>query len=306
VSIFEDLDRRLAITPPLHLLSQYALTNVKAALHAHTHHRVYLIESDQGTYVLRVQHVSTRPRLEQEGGHLAILAARGLPVPSIVLTAQGDSTAVDGEEVGLLMRLLSGERPTLETVDEALMARAGQLLAAVHGHSASDSPLSEGDALFGERGFYPLAALRLRLTALQQEALRRVWSVLEDTLAQVGRCLLHGDFVLHNLLVDGESLALVDFEYSRFGDARYDLGSLLWQIRVVPNWPALQAAFLRSYQDAGGIIQGELEPWLAVRQLASLHWVAHNRSLVPRAEQVIEQRLRELVDFTVGGHLQRA
>jgi len=256
--------------------------------------------------MLRVQHASTRPRLEQEAAHLAVISARGISVPVPVLTIQGSSIAVDREEVGLLMKRLPGTRPTLETVDAALMERAGRVLAAVHQHSVPNSTLSEGDALFGEQGFYPLAALRLHLTALQQEALNQVWSALKDVLETVGRCLLHGDFVLHNLLVDGQSMALVDLEYSRLGDARYDLGSLLWQTRTRPDWPALQAAFLRSYQDAGGSIQGELEPWLAIRQLASLHWVAHNRSLVPHAEQVIEQRLQELVDFTVHGHLQRA
>ncbi len=289
----------------LDLLRQYPLTTPQAQLHAETHHRVYLITSEEGEFMLRVQSTATRSRLEREVTHLRLLAAHGFPVARVILTRDGAPIAAAGDALGLLMMRLSGERKALADADAALMTRLGELLAALHQCPIYDNALSEADALFGVDGFYPLAALRQFLTHAQQAALERVWGLLAPTLNVTGQTLLHGDFVLHNVLVTGQSLALVDLEYSRAGDARYDLASLLWQVRGRADWPALQSAFLAGYVDAGGQSHAELEPWLAARQLASLHWVAHNRALMPNADQVIAQRLQELSAFATDGRLRR-
>ncbi len=290
---------------PIDLLRQYALTNPQAQLHAETHHRVYLVTCEEGEFILRVQPTATRSRLEREVTHLRLLAAHGVPVAQVIPTRDGAPIAAAGDTLGLLMVRLSGERKALADVDAALMTRLGGLLALLHQQIIPHNALTEAEALFGVDGFYPLAALRQFLTHAQQAALERVWELLAPTLNVTGQTLLHGDFVLHNVLVTDQSLALVDLEYSRVGDARYDLASLLWQVRGRADWPALQSAFLAGYVDAGGQPHTELEPWLAARQLASLHWVAHNRALMPNADQVIAQRLQELSAFVTTGRLRR-
>lgn len=290
---------------PLELLRHYALTRPQASLYAETHHRVYLVACAEGEFILRVQPAATRLRLEREVRHLTLLAAGGLPVARVIPTREGASLAAAGAAISLLMTRLHRERRALAAVDAALMARLGGLLAQLHQHTIPDPAMSEAEALFGAAGFYPLGALRQSLMAAQQAALDRVWGALAPTLATTGHTLLHGDYVLHNVLVTDEVLALVDLEYSRAGDPRYDLASLLWQVRVRGDWPALQAVFLAGYQAAGGTAYDALEPWIAARQLASLHWVAHNRALMPNSDAVIAQRLQELTVFVVEGQLHR-
>lgn len=295
----------MSLDQPLELLHQYALTRPQLSLHAETHHRVYLVACAESEFILRVQPATTRPRLEREVRHLALMAVGGLPVARVIPTREGASIAAAGAAIGLLMTRLHGERRALAAVDAALMARLGGLLAQLHQHTIPDPVMSEAEALFGAAGFYPLEALRQSLMMEQQAALDRVWTVLARTLDTTGHTLLHGDYVLHNVLVSDEALALVDLEYSRAGDPRYDLASLLWQVRVRGDWPALQAAFITGYQGAGGAAYDALEPWIAARQLASLHWVAHNRALMPNSDAVIAQRLQELSAFVADGQLRR-
>lgn len=295
----------MSLDQPLDLLRQYMLTRPQVSLYAETHHRVYLVGSVEGEFILRVQPVTTQSRLEREVRHLTLLAAAGVPVARVIPTREGASIATSGAAIALLMTRLRGERKTLATLDTALATKLGGLLAQLHHHTFPDNTTTEAEALFGAAGFYPLEALRQSLATEQQAVLDRVWDTLAPTLATAGHTLLHGDYVLHNILVADRSLALVDLEYSRAGDARYDLASLLWQARVRSDWPALQAAFITGYQGAGGAAYHELEPWLAVRQLASLHWVAHNRALVPNSDAVIAQRLQELSAFVVDGQLYR-
>ncbi|MFQ3658821.1 MAG: phosphotransferase [Anaerolineae bacterium] len=295
----------MSLDQPLDLLHQYALTRPQAALYAETHHRVYLVACAEGEFILRVQSMTTRPRLEREVRHLTLLAAGSVPVARVIPTREGASIATAGAVIALLMTRLHGERKTLAALDTALATRLGGLLAQLHHHTFSENTITEAEALFSATGFYPLEALRQSLTTQQRAALDRVWDTLAPTLATTGHTLLHGDYVLHNVLVTDEALALVDLEYSRVGDARYDLASFLWQARVRSDWPALQAAFITGYQEAGGASYDELEPWIAARQLASLHWVAHNRTLMPNSDAVIAQRLQELSAFVVDGHLRR-
>jgi Ser/Thr protein kinase RdoA (MazF antagonist) len=295
----------MSLDQPLELLRHYALTRPQVSLYAETHHRVYLVACADGEFILRVQPAATRPRLEREVRHLTLLAAASVPVARVIPTREGASIAAAGAAIGLLMARLHGERRALAAADEALMARLGGLLALVHRHTIPDHAVSEAEALFGAAGFYPLEALRQCLTADQQAVLARVWDMLAPTLTAAGHTLLHGDYVLHNVLVTDEALALVDLEYSRAGDPRYDLASLLWQVRARSDWPALQAAFLAGYQEAGGAAYDALEPWIAARQLASLHWVAHNRALMPNSDAVIAQRLQELSAFVDDGQLRR-
>lgn len=288
------------------LLRQFSLQVLSVSLHAQTHHCVYKVICVEGEFILRVQPLSTQPRLEREAAHLVLLAKRGLSVPTLVSTTAGSPFAITRGAVGLLMHVLAGERVTPQAVDAPLMARVGGLLATLHANRLPQNTTSEAQALFGEGGFYPLDDLRRRLHAQQQASVERVWRLLESTLAVVGDCLLHGDVVLHNMLVSTERVSLVDWEYTRAGDARWDLASLLWQVRPRADWPTLQAVLLDAYSRAGGMPVEGLEAWLAARQLASLHWVAHNRALVLNSDNVIDQRLRELLGFAATGHLARA
>lgn len=61
--------------------------------------------------------------------------------------------------------------------------------------------------------------------------------------------LVHGDYGLHNLLLDGSTLtAVLDWERSHLGDPAEDLTYVRPSVEAVAGWDA----FLTAYQDAGG------------------------------------------------------
>jgi aminoglycoside phosphotransferase (APT) family kinase protein len=62
------------------------------------------------------------------------------------------------------------------------------------------------------------------------------------------RALVHGDYGLNNILIDGDRVSTVlDWEFAHIGNPAYDLGYFHCMAEPLDSWDA----FLRAYQDAG-------------------------------------------------------
>lgn len=64
-------------------------------------------------------------------------------------------------------------------------------------------------------------------TEAQRDALRAEWSGIVDELAGEPRVLCHRDYHSRNLMLNGGSLYIIDFQDARMGPDTYDLASLL-------------------------------------------------------------------------------
>ena len=81
--------------------------------------------------------------------------------------------------------------------------------------------------------------------------LQRNIGVLENT-----RRLVHGDYGLNNILIDGDRVStILDWEFAHIGNPAYDLGYFYYQAESLGSWEA----FLQAYRDAGGASLSDTE-----------------------------------------------
>ena len=232
----------------------------------------------QHELVLRASdHDDANAGMELEAASLRAAAAAGMPVPA-VLCASDDAAAlgcrylisarVPGETIARrILRSATGE------ARQRLLAQCGAALAALHA--------ADPDCIPGLRADDPLVLQRDWMDALGQPsavfeiALR--W-LLQHRPPPGGTAVVHGDFRLGNLVVDGSGLAAVlDWELVHHGDPLEDLGWFCvraWRFgedtRPAAGLGSIED-FVASYERAGGghVDRDALRWW---QVLGTLRW----------------------------------
>jgi aminoglycoside phosphotransferase (APT) family kinase protein len=191
--------------------------------------------------------------MRREAALLTAAHAAGVPVPEVVAAADDVvvMTRLAGET--LARRILRDD--TDAPARRRLTGQCAQALARLHTKvpydAVTDLPVDDD----------PLATLRATFDALgePQPALELGFLRLARSRPErSGRAVVHGDFRLGNLMVDGDGLVgVLDWELAHVGDPAEDLG---WM--CVPSWrfggPAPVAGvgtreeLLASYVEAGG------------------------------------------------------
>jgi Ser/Thr protein kinase RdoA (MazF antagonist) len=212
------------------------------------------------------------------------LAQAGVPVPAALPSRDGTLlvTLSNGRHASAI-RWLEGAalgeagvpfaRPLRETLD--LHHALGALLAQLH-RVTDGLVLPEGftrprwdlDGLVGEAPFWgrfwdhPLASADQRATLIRaRDALR------ERLAGDLG--LIHADVLRENVLVDGETVSLIDFDDSGFGFRLYDLGTVLSQNLYEPAYPDIRDALMAGY---GTTDTAMVEAFTLARTCASVGW----------------------------------
>ncbi|KAA1251167.1 phosphotransferase family protein [Mycobacterium simiae] len=240
--------------------------------------------------------------MELEARMQAAAAAAGAPVPTIL--AASDSVAALGNPF-LICEAVAGQtivRRIQRRLDgsgrQRLLRQCAQALAAIHRADSSDAGLTRED---------PMVQWRQRLddmgdtTATFEWAFR--WLVAHRPLPSAP-VLVHGDYRMGNLIVDGSDLAAVlDWELVHVGEAYEDLAWFCvraWRFGA----PASHAAgglgsiedFLQAYQQAGGAaVDREVFRWWQV--LATLRWGVICRY---QAERHLSGQTRSVELATIG------
>ncbi|MEZ5137135.1 MAG: phosphotransferase family protein [Acidimicrobiales bacterium] len=209
--------------------------------------------------------------------------AGGVPVAA-VLGAEGLDGAgpLDGRP-WMLSRFVAGETIARKILRDELFAEArrrlvadcGRALAAIHAVDVGRVP--------GLRASDPVAESAAILAAIDEphpvleRALR--WLDAHRPDRDVPPAVVHGDFRLGNLIVDGDGLAaVIDWELAHLGDPAEDLGWLCvkaWRFGGPGEVAGLGAAadLLDAYVAAGGVpIDGEVLRWWTVA--GTLRWGA--------------------------------
>ncbi len=240
--------------------------------------------------------------MELEARVQAAAAAAGAPVPAI-LTAD-DSPVALGNPF-LICDEIKGEtivRRIQRHLDEAgrerLLRQCGQALAAIHRADTSDPGLARED---------PLMQWRERLDAMGDTTATFEWGfrwLAAHRPTPSPPVLVHGDYRMGNLIVDGSDLAAVlDWELVHVGEAYEDLAWFCvraWRFGA----PAGQGAgglgsiesFLRAYEEAGGTTVDRLAfRWWLV--LATLRWGVICRY---QAERHLSGQVRSVELATIG------
>jgi aminoglycoside phosphotransferase (APT) family kinase protein len=219
--------------------------------------------------------------MELEARVQAVAAAAGTPVPH-VLVADNSAAAlgnpfliceeVEGETIARRIdRQL--EKAGGQTARSRLLSQCAQALAAIHRADADDPELATQDQL---------AEWRSRLDAMGDTTATFEWAfrwLAANRPAPSPPHLVHGDYRMGNLIVDGSDLAAVlDWELVHVGEVYEDLAWFCiraWRFGA----PADRAAgglgsvedFLCGYEQAGGtaVDRAAFHWWLV---LATLRW----------------------------------
>jgi Ser/Thr protein kinase RdoA (MazF antagonist) len=212
------------------------------------------------------------------------LARAGLPVPAAVPALDGSLLVPlpDGRHASVIAwmageALGEAQRPFARPLPEVLdhYHALGTLLSRVH-RTTDAMTLPEGftrrrwdlDGLLGEAPFWGRFWDHPAATPDQRRTLLRARDALRERLTgDIG--LIHADVLRENVLVNGRSLSLIDFDDSGFGFRLYDLGTALVQTVYDPAHAGIRAALMCGY---GTTDTAMVKAFTLARPLASVGW----------------------------------
>ncbi|MES2541155.1 MAG: phosphotransferase [Pseudomonadota bacterium] len=247
---------------------------------------VFEMQTPQGRAALRLHRAGYQSpaAIRSELWWCAALAQTGLPVPAALPARDGSLLValsdgrhasaiawIEGEALGEAAQPNTRPLPLVLDLYHAL----GRLLAQVH--QATDRltlppdftrPRWDWDGLVGDDPLWGRFWDHPEATSDQRATLIRARDILRERLAgDIG--LIHADVLRENVLVNGRSVSLIDFDDSGFGYRLHDLGTALVQTVQHPEHVQLRDALMAGY----GTTDIEMvEAFTLARTLASVGW----------------------------------
>jgi Ser/Thr protein kinase RdoA (MazF antagonist) len=278
---------------------------------------VYAVHLRDGSkVVLRVHRCGYHcdAALQSERTWMQALEEHGIEVPRHVLSHGGRSfeksfiEGFDGERQVDVFHWIQGKQ--LGSVEQGvalqgasvadIYRQVGQLAARLHNQSSAWSTPAgflrhawDAEGLAGERPFWgrfwDLAALTDSQRRLFVELRQALWRELNEFGTSADRYgLIHADLVPENILVDGESLQVIDFDDAGFGWHLFEIATSLYFIRRDSIYEAARDAVVEGYRQHRPLSESHLAllpMFLAARGSTYLGWV-HTRAGEPVAEEL--------------------
>jgi Ser/Thr protein kinase RdoA (MazF antagonist) len=270
-------------------LKFWGMAGADYALVAARENAVYKIIMGTNTYALRLHRKGYRTdaELRSELQWMHAISEGGIKVPTPVLsTSKALLHVVESVQIDVLT-WLSGS-----TMDQALndqvnradlFERLGKDMARLHEASDAWAPPDGfvrcswdrngliGDAPLWDR-FWDNSHLskedRTMFLAMREKANIEL-TYLERTL-DYG--LIHADLVAANVMVDGSTLQMIDFDDGGFGFRLFDLATALLKHLDAPDYPALRAALIKGYTSMRPIDLAALDLFMMLRAATYVGW----------------------------------
>lgn len=313
-------------------LGRFAVVPRAVTLVNRTENVTYRVDDEAGdAWVLRLHRPGyhTRAELEAERVWLAALARAGVAVPEPLTAADGSAyvtvdVAADAgagmpahtRHVGLTRWIPGQVLADLihASGDPAQIAgwyhRLGATLGRLHRLASAWTPPPgftrhrfDADGLLGEQPFWGRFWENPALSPAQRQLLDRARHRLRGELDTRGRdpsrfSMIHADLHPGNVVVDGDRIAVIDFDDAGFGHHLYDLAVALGRPGAEPLpaavWEAALAGYrtehLLSDEEAAEIPRFEL-----LRSLALIGWKA-DRPEVAWPEGMFDRLVAEVLD----------
>ena len=242
------------------LTSQYTLGPIVAcAPLATTLHRWYLIRTPHAAFVLRISPADLATMRHDEARLTFLHTLAGWDVPVVQPVRRRDHTYLGplslsaGAPVAVLYAYVPGVAPG-RALTPAQSFAFGRAIAQLHqtttaGPAGGDRPALPALDLIDQPaaviGGWPAFHQHARLHAMTTQARRRL-----HDLPRVGPLFgfCHGDVHPMNIVIDGDRLTLLDFEWSGYGWRMYDVATFAWAMRGLPTERTLHNAFVDGYQ----------------------------------------------------------
>jgi Ser/Thr protein kinase RdoA (MazF antagonist) len=277
-----------------------------------------LVSTDGTPYALRIHRAGyhTDAELESELQWMAVLEAADIHVPILVPTRHGANFAVvgvdavpeprqvdifkwvDGEQLGSVEEGIADPQAIAEVYHTI-----GSLAAQLH-NLATGWELPPGftrhawdaDGLAGDKPFWgPFWELEA-LTAEQRELMIAARDRVHQDLAAYALApengdrysMIHADFVAENLMRDGDTVRLIDFDDAGFGWHLFELATALYFEMEQDYYPAAYAALVRGYREHRSLPDSQLDQlplFLLARSFTYLGWV-HTRQETETAREL--------------------
>ncbi len=313
-------------------LEAWDLGSVQVELVKYRENAVFLVVGeDSGRFIMRVHRPSYRSDddLRSEIAWMRALDADGIPTPAVVPTRSGDVLTTVGAE-GVpeprqcdLITWVPGKPPgTLESGVVAdpdalrgLYRAVGTLAARMHVHAASWSkppwfsrPAWNGATLVGDEPtfgrFWELTAIGREEMSILLAARDRVRTRLALRPANV---LIHGDLVPDNILVDGTTTRVIDFDDFGWSWIGFEVATSLYTLQVTGGFEVALAGYLEGYRAMHAFPDDDLEmlpDFLMARGLSYLGWpvgrpeIESVRNLIPLLVYAVTDAARGYLEAT--------
>ena len=278
----------------------------RITLAARRENAVWKAETEAGAFALRLHRPGYRSaeELTSELQWMAMLAEGGLAVPHPRPSRRGrlieviDDTAVD--LLSWLPGRMTGAQGALEGIADRTghMRRLGALLARLHDLSDAwtppegftrprwDRPGLLGVApLWGPFWDNPDLTRAQRATLLAARA--RASADLRRRESGLDFGLIHADAITENVMIDGDALALIDFDDGGWGFRDFDLATVLMRQLAAPDHGDLRAALLQGYAARRAVDPAALDLLLLCRAFTYLGWIIPRRNEPGGAERSV-------------------
>ena len=165
----------------------------------------------------------------------------------------------------------------------------GALMAAMHNQASAWVPPPtfrrhrlDADAFLGEAPFWGRFWDHPALSEPERHSLMATGDDLRQALETYGNdrdtfSMIHADLHFRNLVIDGESISVIDFDDAAFGWHQYDIAVALFESRHMPNFDAYENSFIEAYRSVRDITDEDLAlvpMFELIRRMALIGWKA--------------------------------
>lgn len=211
----------------------------------------------------------------------------------------GEVDRIDGPHFMVLFTFVDGHHPDETQNPLALYQRLGGMAASCHRHAVhwvkpeGFTRLSwDQETIFGPDAHWGNWRQAPNVTQRITEILERVENKIHQRLTAYGKSpdrfgLIHADMRFANLLVDGDTTNLIDFDDCGFSWFMYDFASTVSFIEDHPEVANFKQAWLRGYRQVRSLSEAdeaEIDTFIMLRRMALLAWIgSHMDSTEPKA-----------------------
>ena len=249
-------------------------------------------QPDAPSLILRLHRLGyhSRDAIASELAWLAAVARdTGIRTPVVVSARTGEAVVAvaDGSRHAVMFELIPGAEPSEDHLVRDFEP-LGALTARLHEHAVRWQPPArftrfswDYEAAFGAQPRWGRWADGVGVGAQEREVLGRLDTTIRQRLRAYGQDrdrfgLIHADLRLANLLVDGETTAVIDFDDCGTGWFLYDVGAAVSFMEHYPQVPEMIDAWQRGYRTVRPLSQAEEdEIWTFVlfRRLLLVAWI---------------------------------
>jgi Ser/Thr protein kinase RdoA (MazF antagonist) len=258
--------------------------------------------------ILRLHRVGyhTEAEIRAELAWIEALRTSGaVSTAAIHPTSSGDPVATLASPTGLPARhavafqFLQGQEPAADAALVPWFHTLGQITARLHRHAATwprppgfIRKLWDWNAMLGERRLWGPWQSGLGLTQEGAAIIARASTLIRTRLDAFGQTpdrfgLVHADMRLANLLVDGDTMHVIDFDDCGLSWHLYDFAAAITNHEHDPIVPALQAAWIEGYRTIAPLPDDHvamLPTFIMARRTLVMAWMA-SHSETPMARE---------------------